>query len=623
MAIPRSGAGPLATSLAPCSSSDQNRAVVGDRERPISVGLGRHRGEVDAGPRHRDPGLARVRRVDDRAGLADEPDRLAAFGRVFGDRQGPPVAGLRRRQAAEADRIPGRPGVAGAQDGPGLTCDPCGGAAVAGDARQVELELERVGRGLAVGVDPDHQAVVADRPHARVVVVAAFLAVAGGLASHRRHQTERSEHQQRDPDSRTCKHRSEHTLAGGPRAKFRAEPPTKVCSTPRGLCNALLRTSRSLGLYRLDPVHARARVPWGRRRLGLRQSGRRDRQRQRDRRRRQHQRRLGDRTQARHRRWRDRRDGRRQRRGGRRLPELRRDRCPPDRHGLRPELRDPRVWGAGLGQQDQARRGPTDGLLRRVCRARLRDRAVHADQARRDLRSRARLGDLVGRRAKGPVPQHQPDRHQGRGQQPRRDLQQPPGSERSGQQPLHPEDRRRARELRPARGRARQARARRHRDRHEFLLRVAGRPGPSSSTLGQRRPAVWQRPRSCTGSFAQLLQNYPLLQQYHIIFVPCSSDLALSGLNAQAKDNVRTWVENGGKWYVSDWSNEFLERCVPAVPGLLHSRTARPTCTGSTTRSGPYSTPRCWPGSRPCRPGSRTSTRRTAAAGTRASPTSR
>ncbi|MEM6293570.1 MAG: hypothetical protein AAGA54_20015 [Myxococcota bacterium] len=61
------------------------------------------------------------------------------------------------------------------------------------------------------------------------------------------------------------------------------------------------------------------------------------------------------------------------------------------------------------------------------------------------------------------------------------------------------------------------------------------------------------------GSFATLLSNYPLMEQYHIIFVPCSDDTALSALNDPAViENVQRWVENGGKFYVSDWSNEFV-----------------------------------------------------------------
>ncbi|RMH00553.1 MAG: hypothetical protein D6705_00140 [Deltaproteobacteria bacterium] len=69
---------------------------------------------------------------------------------------------------------------------------------------------------------------------------------------------------------------------------------------------------------------------------------------------------------------------------------------------------------------------------------------------------------------------------------------------------------------------------------------------------------------SFKGPFAQLLSNYALMEQYHIIFVPCSNDTALSALDDPAVvDNVRKWVEAGGKFYVSDWSNEFIEKVFP------------------------------------------------------------
>ncbi|MGB1699475.1 MAG: hypothetical protein ACPHRO_05950, partial [Nannocystaceae bacterium] len=62
------------------------------------------------------------------------------------------------------------------------------------------------------------------------------------------------------------------------------------------------------------------------------------------------------------------------------------------------------------------------------------------------------------------------------------------------------------------------------------------------------------------GSFAQLLQSPVLMDQYHIIFVPCAADAALSTLeSASGLQNVRDWVAKGGKWYVSDWSNEFID----------------------------------------------------------------
>ncbi len=66
------------------------------------------------------------------------------------------------------------------------------------------------------------------------------------------------------------------------------------------------------------------------------------------------------------------------------------------------------------------------------------------------------------------------------------------------------------------------------------------------------------------GPFSQLLSNYALMEQYHIIFVPCSNDFALSALDDQSVvDNVRKWVEAGGKFYVADWSNEFIEKTFP------------------------------------------------------------
>lgn len=62
------------------------------------------------------------------------------------------------------------------------------------------------------------------------------------------------------------------------------------------------------------------------------------------------------------------------------------------------------------------------------------------------------------------------------------------------------------------------------------------------------------------GDFSQLISTPALLDQYHIIFVPCAADLALGALSSSAvTQNVRDWVAKGGKWYVSDWSNEFID----------------------------------------------------------------
>jgi hypothetical protein len=80
---------------------------------------------------------------------------------------------------------------------------------------------------------------------------------------------------------------------------------------------------------------------------------------------------------------------------------------------------------------------------------------------------------------------------------------------------------------------------------------------------GTEQFAVWDNAGTdieldVVGEFGELLEDAELLGQYHIVFVPCSNDFALGDLDAQAKTNLREWVEQGGKLYVSDWSNEFV-----------------------------------------------------------------
>jgi hypothetical protein len=65
------------------------------------------------------------------------------------------------------------------------------------------------------------------------------------------------------------------------------------------------------------------------------------------------------------------------------------------------------------------------------------------------------------------------------------------------------------------------------------------------------------------GSFAQLIANPDLLDDYHIIFVPCSDDSFLASLNAAEIQNIQDWVAAGGRWYVADWSNEWFEHVFP------------------------------------------------------------
>lgn len=66
------------------------------------------------------------------------------------------------------------------------------------------------------------------------------------------------------------------------------------------------------------------------------------------------------------------------------------------------------------------------------------------------------------------------------------------------------------------------------------------------------------------GTMTDLVSNPANLDRYHVIFVPCSGDSYLTALNNQQNvDNVRSWVEAGGRWYVADWANEWLGMTFP------------------------------------------------------------
>ena len=65
------------------------------------------------------------------------------------------------------------------------------------------------------------------------------------------------------------------------------------------------------------------------------------------------------------------------------------------------------------------------------------------------------------------------------------------------------------------------------------------------------------------GTFNQLIHDPDALDDYHIIFVPCSTDDYVSNLDAAAIQNIQDWVAAGGRWYVADWSNEWMEHVFP------------------------------------------------------------
>lgn len=60
-----------------------------------------------------------------------------------------------------------------------------------------------------------------------------------------------------------------------------------------------------------------------------------------------------------------------------------------------------------------------------------------------------------------------------------------------------------------------------------------------------------------------LLDSLGQMQQYHIIFVPCMSQGGLGPVTPIRNLNIRDWTEQGGKWYVTDWANEYLYEPFP------------------------------------------------------------
>jgi hypothetical protein len=71
------------------------------------------------------------------------------------------------------------------------------------------------------------------------------------------------------------------------------------------------------------------------------------------------------------------------------------------------------------------------------------------------------------------------------------------------------------------------------------------------------------------GSFGDLVRDLSRMLRYHIIFVPCSGSDNTAALDDQAVlQNLRAYVEAGGKLYVTDWSGEWMDNVFPAFVEL-------------------------------------------------------
>nr|HEX4317670.1 hypothetical protein [Kofleriaceae bacterium] len=61
-----------------------------------------------------------------------------------------------------------------------------------------------------------------------------------------------------------------------------------------------------------------------------------------------------------------------------------------------------------------------------------------------------------------------------------------------------------------------------------------------------------------------LLENVSEMEKYHIIFFPCSTDVDDGELASETVlQNIRQFVKDGGKLYVTDWSGETADRAFP------------------------------------------------------------
>lgn len=88
------------------------------------------------------------------------------------------------------------------------------------------------------------------------------------------------------------------------------------------------------------------------------------------------------------------------------------------------------------------------------------------------------------------------------------------------------------------------------------------------SPIGEKGPEIdfYRYASTTSDSVSYLLQHIELMRQYHIIFFPCSVDMR--SIDALLRDenvlaNVRRYVNEGGKLYVTDWSGELVDRAFP------------------------------------------------------------
>jgi len=89
--------------------------------------------------------------------------------------------------------------------------------------------------------------------------------------------------------------------------------------------------------------------------------------------------------------------------------------------------------------------------------------------------------------------------------------------------------------------------------------------GPTGEN-GQTELTVVNYSGSGPGSVTHLLQNLSEMRKFHVIFFPCA--VSMSSIDGLLDDqavlgNIRRYVSEGGKLYVTDWSGEVADRAFP------------------------------------------------------------
>ena len=88
--------------------------------------------------------------------------------------------------------------------------------------------------------------------------------------------------------------------------------------------------------------------------------------------------------------------------------------------------------------------------------------------------------------------------------------------------------------------------------------------------VGSQRFDFYDQP-----SGGALLDDLDAMRQYHIIFIPCMAQEGMGQLSELRMLNIRQWVEEGGKFYVTDWANEYVYQTFPSYQ-TLHNQNIDP-----------------------------------------------